>query len=92
MEKDMHDLIKAAATAAIVALAGCTNAPPAQPVTPPAAAAPAIAAAQPAEEMLTGSRIPKRKTSDRMLKTVGAQDARDAMSTALQPLDANPGR
>jgi len=86
----MHDSLKATLAACLAALAGCTTPPPAQPVTTPAATAPAIAAVVAEDQLMTGSRIPQRKSTDRMLKTVGARDARDAMDSALQPLNANP--
>lgn len=86
----MQHASKLFALGALVALAGCVSAPP--PATAqaaaPAGAAPALAV-QEDDHSMTGSRIPKRKSTDRMLKTVGAQDARDAMDSAMRPLDAN---
>ena len=87
----MRDALKVAALGALVALVGCSSPPQPTPEAAPATAAPALAAQQDEHEM-TGSRIPKRKSTDRMLKTVGAQDARDAMDSAMRPLDANGGR
>ncbi|MEW7847139.1 hypothetical protein AB2N08_00415 [Massilia aurea] len=86
----MHNAMKATLAACLTALAACTTPPPTQPVNTPAATAPAIAAVVPEDQLMTGSRIPQRKSTDRMLKTVGAQDARDAMDSALQPLNSNP--
>ena len=92
----MHDALKALALGALVALVGCgsppQSTPQSTPAAAPAAAAPTVAAAQEDQHEMTGSRIPKRKSTDRMLKTVGAQDARDAMDSAMRPLDANPSR
>ena len=43
------------------------------------------------EHQMTGSRIPKRTSTDRMLKSVGSRDARDALETAPRPMDASGG-
>lgn len=83
----MHDALKLLALGALAALAACSSPAP----TAPAAPGPALAVQEDNHEM-TGSRIPKRKSTDRMLKTVGAQEARDAMDTSMRPLDANTGR
>lgn len=73
----------------VLALAGCASSPATQAPTPPAAS-PALASVAPVdEEMMTGSRIPKRKTTDRMLKTIGAQEARDALDRSLVPLNSD---
>lgn len=43
------------------------------------------------EHQMTGSRIPKRTSTDRSLRTIGSRDARDAMDAAPRPLDAGGG-
>ena len=85
----MQHAFKTLALGAFVALAGCRS--PQQQTTAavaPTADAPVVAA-QEDDHSMTGSRIPKRKSTDRMLKTVGAQDARDAMDSAMRPLDSS---
>ena len=72
----------------LIALAGCSTPAAPPPAASPAAVAPALAA-QEDEHAMTGSRIPKRKSTDRMLKTVGGQEARDAMDSVPRPLDSN---
>jgi PBP1b-binding outer membrane lipoprotein LpoB len=74
-------------------LAGCAADPAASAA---ASAAGAQAAAQEQatdskwdDDKLTGSRLAKRST-DRMLKAVGAQEVRDAMDSNPRPLNANP--
>ncbi|WP_306393670.1 hypothetical protein [Telluria beijingensis] len=84
----MHAALTPLALGALVALAGCSTPASPPPAASPAAAAPALAAQEDQHEM-TGSRIPKRKSTDRMLKTVGGQEARDAMDSAPRPLDSN---
>lgn len=85
----MHLALNTLALGALVALAGCSTPPPqATAAAAPAGTAPVVAA-QEDDHSMTGSRIPKRKSTDRMLKTVGAQDARDAMDSAMRPLDSN---
>jgi len=85
----MQHALKTLALGAVVALAGCSSPPPqATAAAAPAGTAPVVAA-QEDDHSMTGSRIPKRKSTDRMLKTVGAQDARDAMDSAMRPLDSN---
>ena len=87
----MQHALKTLALGALVALAGCSSPPPQATgavAAAPGGAAPALAA-QEDDHSMTGSRIPKRKSTDRMLKTVGAQDARDAMDSAMRPLDSN---
>lgn len=72
----------------LLALAACA-APPAPKALPPGAAGPAIARAAADEDVPTGSRIPRRQGStDRVLKTVGALEARAAMGSGVRPLDA----
>lgn len=58
-------------------------------VAPPAGAAANNAAAD--DHAMTGSRLQKRTTTDRMLRSVGSRDARDALETAPRPLDASGG-
>lgn len=72
-----------AVLAGMLGLAGC-----AAPEPELAAAPQAAAAVRPMDQEapVTGSRLAKRKTTDRMVKTVGAQDARDAMDSAPNPL------
>lgn len=43
------------------------------------------------EHLMTGSRLPKRVSTDRMLKSVGSRDARDALENAPRPLDSSGG-
>lgn len=84
----MHHAFKAlafCAPLALLALAGCSSPQQAGAAAP---ATPALAA-QEDDHSMTGSRIPKRTSTDRMLKTVGSREARDAMDTSLRPLDAN---
>lgn len=81
------NILALAASIALLALAGCSS--PAQQTAAAAPEAGAALAAQADEHAMTGSRIPKRTSTDRMLKTVGSREARDAMDTSLRPLDAN---
>jgi len=71
------------ALGALAALLGCGS-----PARQQAAAGPALAAQDDAHSM-TGSRIPQRKSTDRMLKTVGAREVRDALDSAPRPHDSN---
>lgn len=84
---------KAALLALLAALAGCASAPAAkpEPASPPATVAQQGATDAPLEEPMTGSRIRKRNVDggDRTVKTVGAQDARNALDTAVRPLNSN---
>ena len=81
----------------LAALAGCASPPATEqaPASPPAAAAAAAAqqtaANAPLDEPMTGSRIRKRNADggDRTVKTVGAQDARNALDTSVRPLNSN---
>ncbi len=79
----------------LAALAGCASPPATEqaPASPPAAAAAAqqTAANAPLDEPMTGSRIRKRNADggDRTVKTVGAQDARNALDTSVRPLNSN---
>jgi uncharacterized lipoprotein YajG len=68
-------------------LAGCAtkavdNAPPASAQAP---AREQANAARPDDNSLTGSRLARRST-DRMLKSVGSQEARNAMESNPRPL------
>jgi hypothetical protein len=77
----------------LAALAGCASPPATEqaPASPPAAAAQQTAANAPLDEPMTGSRIRKRNADggDRTVKTVGAQDARNALDTSVRPLNSN---
>jgi len=48
----------------------------------------AAANAQEEEMPVTGSRLVRRKSTDRMVKTVGAQDARDNMDSTPNTMSA----
>jgi len=74
-------LMSFSAVAGALVLAGCASAP--APEAPQMAAGAAAAAAPVqqsslASNTLTGSRIPKQKSNDRMLKSIGNQDFRDS--------------
>lgn len=75
----------------LAALAGCSSPPPSEQASAPATAAQQTAANTPLEEPMTGSRIRKRNVDggDRTVKTVGAQDARNALDTSVRPLNSN---
>ncbi|MFC0253108.1 hypothetical protein [Massilia consociata] len=84
-------MIAAACTALALALTGCATAPDAQDVPTEAEliANAGNTAGQDGHQM-TGSRLKDRTSTDRMLKAVGAQGARDEMRNAARPLGA-PG-
>ncbi|WP_020652085.1 hypothetical protein [Massilia niastensis] len=82
----MHHASKALLVAGLLILGGCSTAPTTE--APAVAADPKLAAVTPDENLMTGSRIPKRQGTDRMLKTVGAQEARDAMDAAPRPMNS----
>jgi starvation-inducible outer membrane lipoprotein len=82
----MQHLRKALIGVFVLTLAACTTAPTTDQPTPPAAAAPAIAAKLD-DETQTGSRIPKKGGGDRTVKTVGSRDARDSFDNQAKPLD-----
>ncbi|WP_137176061.1 hypothetical protein [Massilia sp. HP4] len=86
----MQHLSKALVAAFVLILAACTSAPTSEQPTPPAAAAPAIAARFD-DETLTGSRIPKKGGGDRTVKTVGSRDARDSFDNQAKPMDRQQG-
>ena len=69
-----------------LALAGCATAPEADtgPTMAEVAAGTANTAGQDGHNM-TGSRLAKRTSTDRMLKAVGAQGARDELRNAPRP-------
>ena len=69
-----------------LALAGCTTAPEADtgPTMAEVAAGTVNTAGQDGHNM-TGSRIANRTSTDRMLKAVGAQGARDELRNAPRP-------
>ena len=70
----------------ILALTGCASAPDAGPAPTEAEliATAGNAAGQDGHSM-TGSRIAKRSSTDRMLKAVGAQGAKDELRNAPRP-------
>lgn len=70
--------------AALLALGGCATAPQAQALAGQRLAA--ASAASDDEAPMTGTRLSKRKTTDRMVRSVGAQDARNALDSAPDPL------
>ena len=41
------------------------------------------------EQPMTGSRLVKRTTTDRALRTVGSRDARDALDQSARPLNSS---
>jgi len=86
-------VLKTLMLAGLATLAACTTAPAGQTPPAPAEAAQKIAAAPaaPLEESMTGSRIRKRSNDggDRTVKTVGARDARDALDSAMRPLNGS---
>jgi hypothetical protein len=84
-EQGMKTLTAALVVGMALGLTGCT-APETRTSGEPIATA--TSAAQDDQQM-TGSRIPKRTTTDRMLKTVGAADIRNALDSAPRPLNAN---
>jgi Spy/CpxP family protein refolding chaperone len=75
----------AAGVAVVMALAGCASAPESDPGPTMAevAAGTSNTAGQDGHQM-TGSRL-QRSSTDRMLKAVGAQGARDEMRNAPRP-------
>jgi predicted Zn-dependent protease len=83
MKTAMHVL----SLASVLALSACsTVAPqPAPGVTP--AVQPQNVASNDADDKLTGSRIPGKRT-DRMLKSVGSQDYKDAKDSQPRPLNS----
>lgn len=68
---------------ALLALGGCANAPGQAPAPREQMAANSRVADD--EQPMTGSRL-KRKSTDRLLHTVGSQDARDALDSAPDPI------
>lgn len=88
----MKTLAAGLALGMAVALAGCAlpeRKTDGELIAGPSASSPAAdnAAGQDGHHM-TGSRIAKRTSTDRVLKTVGARSARDAMEQAPRPLSA----
>lgn len=67
----------------LLALGGCASAPDQAPAPGQQVAANSRAADD--EQPMTGSRL-KRKSTDRLLHTVGSQDARDALDSAPDPI------
>ena len=77
-----------AAACAVLALAGCaTPDAPDGPTEAELIASAGNTAGQDGHQM-TGSRLKDRTSTDRMLKAVGAQGARDEMNSAPRPLDS----
>ena len=81
----MKTIAAACAVLALV-LAGCATAPDADtgPTMAEVAAGTANTAGQDGHAM-TGSRLVKRTSTDRMLKAVGAQGAKDELRNAPRP-------
>ena len=90
----MKTVAAALAVGMTLVLAGCAM-PERKTEAELAGAAPAGMAASNAvgqdEHQMTGSRLPKRVSTDRMLKSVGSRDARDALDSSPRPLDAGGG-
>lgn len=89
----MKTVAAALAVGMTLVLAGCAM-PERKTEAELAGAAPAgMAASNTAqdEHLMTGSRLPKRVSTDRMLKSVGSRDARDALETSPRPLDSGGG-
>jgi starvation-inducible outer membrane lipoprotein len=86
MEKHMQHLPKALIGVSVLTLAACTTAPTTDQPAPAATVAPTVAA-KVDDETMTGSRIPKKGGGDRVVKTVGARDARDSFDNQAKPMD-----
>lgn len=87
----MKTLAAGVALGMAVALAGC-SVPERKTDAELIAAAPVTTnAAGQDEHQMTGSRLPKRTSTDRSLKTIGARGARDALEQVPRPLSANGG-
>jgi len=71
-----------------ILMAGCAAAPDNDPSPTLAQAADGTNTAGTGGHGMTGSRL-KRDSTDRMLKAVGAQGARDEMANAPRPLQSN---
>ncbi|OON63180.1 hypothetical protein B0920_07180 [Massilia sp. KIM] len=81
---------KALILSGILLLGGCSLPQQAEETPAPAeaAAGPALAATS-QDRNLTGSRIPNPQTTDRVLRSVGQQEVRNAMDSAPRPLQTN---
>lgn len=66
---------------------GCASAPDNDPAPTMAEVAAGMNTAGTGGHGMTGSRL-KRDSTDRMLKAIGAQGARDEMANAPRPLDS----
>lgn len=74
---------------ALMALAGCAAVPQEDQASAPMQVAAAGNTAGQDGHQMTGSRLKDRTSTDRMLKAVGAQGARDEMNNAPRPLQTN---
>jgi starvation-inducible outer membrane lipoprotein len=81
----MHNATKAVLAASALVLGGC-SAPPAIEEAPPAVASQATGTSQ--DQNITGSRIKNRKDTDRVVRTMSQQDARNAMESGPRPLNS----
>lgn len=87
----MKTIVTVSLLALALALGGCAStATPASPDAPDVQKQADEQAALDSkwEKPMTGSRLNKRST-DRVVKSVGSQDARDALDRNARPLDAN---
>ncbi len=81
----MHNASKALLAASALVLAGC-SAPPAIEEAPPAVASQETGTSQ--DHNITGSRIKNRKDTDRVVRTMSQQDAKNAMDSGPRPLQS----
>ena len=82
----MRNALNALLAVGALVLAGCSTAPKNEEL-PAAAKGPEIASSH--DKQITGSRIPNPKTTDRVLRSIGQQEARSAMEGAPRPLQTN---
>jgi Spy/CpxP family protein refolding chaperone len=80
-------MLTAAAVATMVVLAGCAAAPQTDDASTMQEVAAGTNTAGTGGQQMTGSRL-KRDSTERMLKAVGAQGARDEMNNAPRPLNS----
>ncbi|UVW27873.1 hypothetical protein [Massilia sp. H6] len=73
----MRTVAAAVCAVLVLGLTGCASAPDTDPG--PTMAEVGAGTAGQDEQALTGSRLAKRSSTDRMLKTVGAQGAKDEL-------------
>lgn len=72
----------------LLALSACHSTPTSAPAATLTDKQAPLANAEQEPDKITGSRI-ARKSSDRMIKSVGAREARDALETQPTPLKSN---